>query len=249
MRSYAQTYPQLINQALSAGWEGESLLALRHTHEFAADAVNGMYRASGARFLDHLTRTASIVLAQGSALPIVLAAHLHANEILHMFPGSRTRPPTWIRRKRVRELIGEEAETLTHAYPQVPWTSPAAIEAHRAGLGAASTMQRNLILLRLANELEDYLDDATLFSRERELEAALVHGEATAGLARALGHGQLADELVEALPTRASLQEDLVLEHGSSFFRSTNVRRKRTWPEGVAYRVFRRLRNEIRRRS
>jgi hypothetical protein len=69
MRSFALTYPQLMNQAIAAALDTEAVVRLRATYELAERFADGVYRPQGEPFLCHLVRTASIVLAEGQPLP------------------------------------------------------------------------------------------------------------------------------------------------------------------------------------
>ena len=60
-------------------------------------------------------------------------------------------------RARVRDVIGERAEDLVRAYQEQPWRA-ADIAALRARVSTLDAGERSLLLLRLANELEDHLD-------------------------------------------------------------------------------------------
>lgn len=248
MQHYAQTYPQLMNQAIVLGLGDDALIALRRTHELAAAAVDGMYRASGGPFLDHLTRTASVVLAQRAELPVVQAAQLHALYILHTFDGSRRRAPGNRRRREVAALIGERGEALIAAYGTLAWSNAAVIDGYRSALNESPVARRQLLLLRLANELEDHLDQATLYSQEYALEGSQLRLAAASRLARDLGHGALADELTEVMPEK-SVPRALVFERRIAFARSVRPRWQALWPEYLLYRTWRFLKRRIPRRS
>jgi hypothetical protein len=86
--TYALTYPQLMNQALSCDLSESDLLQLRSAHEFAQLFADGIYRAQDAPLLSHLVRTASILLAERQPVSVVLAGLLHAAYTLQYFDGS-----------------------------------------------------------------------------------------------------------------------------------------------------------------
>ena len=245
MRTYAQTYAQLMNQGIAAGLSEPELIALRRTHEYAATAVDGMYRASGEPFLDHLTRTASIVMEQGGSQDAVRAAHLHAIYILHRFHRSRRAPPTASLRSRVAALVGRRAEDLIAGYGELRWSTADRIDGYRSEVARATPERRELFLLRLANELEDHLDEATLFALEHPLARSRERLAACARLARELGHFELSGELNASLPKK-TVPSSLVFERRVAFARAPRT----TWgPRYVAYRALRLLAGLIRRRS
>ena len=64
MPSYAMTYPQLMNQAIAAGWEMNELCALRVAYALSEDLCDGLHRPHGTPFLCHLVRTAQAMGAR-----------------------------------------------------------------------------------------------------------------------------------------------------------------------------------------
>src|ERR1700675_5065431 len=71
-RSFAMTFPQLIDQAMALGMEEISLVLLRRGHDLAERMVDGLYQPQGTPFIAHLVRTASVVMAQGQPIEVVI---------------------------------------------------------------------------------------------------------------------------------------------------------------------------------
>ncbi len=156
MRKFSLTYPQLMNQALASGFDEGFLKKLRFSYELAQKYFDGFYRAQGDPFLCHLVRTASIVLAEKQPVEIAMAALLHS---AYLFGNG----PAQIRKNELREILGEEIESLIAGYSKLPWRQVGALQKHLDQLESYSQKTRQLLLLRLINELEDHLDFAMLY--------------------------------------------------------------------------------------
>ena len=150
MRNFALTYPQLINQAIALEKEESYCVRLRSAYELAVRSFDGFYRAQGIPFICHLTRTASIILAEGQPVETAMTALLHS---AYMF-GNVT--PS--RKKELLREVGGEVETLVRGYGKLSWREPEALENHLSCLSSYSDSTRQLLCIRLANELEDHLD-------------------------------------------------------------------------------------------
>lgn len=151
--AYALTYPQLMNQALALGLDTEFLGRLRAAHWLAEDYADGIYRAQGVPFLCHLTRTASILLAERQPPRVVLAGLLHALPILDRERGALT-GNRW--GAAARRTAGREVEELMAVYARLPWRR--SLAHHLERLDRLGEREREALRIRLANELEDRLD-------------------------------------------------------------------------------------------
>ena len=162
MRSFALTYPQLMNQAIAVALDTEALVRLRATYELGERLADGVYRPQGEPFLCHLVRTASIVLAEGQPLPVVQAALLHAAYSLRRRVGDANSRGS--RRAWLQKAAGPEVEQLVFAYDQLPWNASAQLKRHVEGFARYDQTTRRVVLLRLANELEDHLDRSAAYA-------------------------------------------------------------------------------------
>ena len=196
MRAFALTYPQLMNQAVAAGFAEPDLVRIRDAHELAQGLVDGVYRKYGTPFLCHLIRTASISMSETRSLEVVLAAVLHAVYFLNTFEASTRRGPRQADRELVRARIGSAAEELVTLYGETDWHIDA-LEAHAANAESQPPRMRKLLLLVLANELEDHLDAAEAYVGDEQVPSDR-HASACLALAEGLGHHALASDLREA---------------------------------------------------
>jgi (p)ppGpp synthase/HD superfamily hydrolase len=242
MRSFALTYPQLMNQAIRAGVDADQLARLRATHERAERLADGVYRPQGEPFLCHLVRTASIVLEEGQPLPVVQAALLHAAYSLRRRVGSASG-----RRARLRSAVGPEVEQLVFAYDQLPWNSAARLERHVEAFAGYDQTTRWVVLMRLANELEDHLDRSAAYASTDLARRRLQCRDGCLALARAAGSSALVGELREAFDGQCDppLPAAVVIGRDQGY----TVRGKR-WPELPRLRrMTRDLARRMRRRS
>jgi hypothetical protein len=162
--------------------------------------VDGIYREQGVPFLCHLIRTASITLSETHSVDVALAAMLHAVYFLHYFEGSSRRGPRAADRVFLRARIGEHAERLVERYAALVWNEPGMIVAYAEQADRHSSETKELLLMKLANELDDHLDAATAYvetsAGERRYDR---FGDEYVALAEALGYELLAADLREAL--------------------------------------------------
>jgi hypothetical protein len=245
MRTFALIYPQLMNQAMAsgAGFDETALAALRRSCELAERACDGVYRPNGTPFLCHVTRTASIVLAERQPPVVVYACLLHAVHALR-YGGGRRHLFAWQGSCRdVRAAAGEATDRLLHAYDQLAWNSAEALRQHLERLGTYDDTLRQAVVMRLANELEDHLDQGVAYGSPEEAAARGARRGACTELARRLGAGELATELDEVLAAAGrELPAGLVTNRRQAYSQRTKRLPELSALRRVARRVLRRLR-------
>lgn len=195
MHRYAQTNLQLQSQLRGSGYSDEDQEYLAGAYRLAADLFSGQYRGSGKTFVAHLVGTASILVAHRAPLPVAAAGLLHAAYEQGDFGvGFLGRHPNG--RPEVARVIGSEAEALVLAYSRLPWKD-STIRLLEETAVPESRGDRDVLLIRLANALEDHLDLGIHFCRDavKRLERLNHLGSTMVNLARKLGHAALADEL------------------------------------------------------
>jgi (p)ppGpp synthase/HD superfamily hydrolase len=181
----AQTHLQLLNQARRAGWGDADLARAAETCTLATQLFDGRYRRNGRPFVAHVVGTASILLHVGARPDVVLAGLLHAA----YDDGDSARA-------RVRAAVGAETEALVTAYAAVPW-SAAWLRERLADERPIPSEERDVLLMRVANQLEDLVDDGARHGSPRR-PRPLRNG---AMLAERLGVPELARHLRDAADT------------------------------------------------
>jgi (p)ppGpp synthase/HD superfamily hydrolase len=194
MQTYAQTNLQLYNQMRAAGYAERDLALVRRAYELGTVLFAGAYRGSGKPLLAHLVGTGSILVSIGARPQTVAASVLHAVYMLGEF-GDGRRGATPAKRARVRAAVGDEVEALVARYDALAWNART-IPDLAARAPALAGADREALLIRLANELEDHLDLGVLYcgnaaERRAAIDASL---HRCIDMARALGFPELAAE-------------------------------------------------------
>jgi hypothetical protein len=162
----AQTNLQLYEQLTERGFAGSDLAAIRGAYDLATSLFAGVYRASGKPFVAHLVGTASLLAALGAPARLVTAGLLHSAYSHGDFgdgPPGRTRR----RAERLAEAVGEEVEGLIARYESFPWKNSDA--SPRGGWpGSLDPLDRDVLTMRLANELDELIDFDILCSEDAE---------------------------------------------------------------------------------
>lgn len=226
MRNYALTYPQLANQAIGLGFESADLLRLRTGFDLAQGMTDGLYRKQGVPFLCHFIRTASIVMTEVRSMDAILAALLHASYFLHYFKDSTRRGPRPSDRRFLRAQVGNAAEQLIDAYGELRWNEPGVMVDHATQIDQHPPKLRTLLLLKLANELEDHLDAAMSHSAiPRAQHRYVKFGAEYIELANAMGLDEMATDLREAFDftRKTEIPKSLAQRHTSSYELKTRL--------------------------
>ena len=193
-----QTNLQLWNELRASGYSDADVARIKAAHDFAAPLYAGWFRASGKPFIAHLIGTAGVLAAVRARTPVVVAGLCHAIYAQGELPAATARSVRQMR-AAARRSLGDEAEELIVRYDALEWAAHT-LPALRDRLGGLSAVDRDVVLVRLANELDDHLDLAALYcknadARRRQIGAGL--GLAVE-IARDLGHSDLADRLEQA---------------------------------------------------
>lgn len=208
-------YPQ-TNLQLYAGlpaWPSPDLRRVHDSYDLARLLFSARYRGSGKPFLAHLVGTAGVLVAHGEGVATVCAGLLHAAYLQGDFGlrGRRSRAS----RARVACAAGAEAEEIVWRYASFRWEEP--------------DTDRRVLLVRLANELEETLDLGLVYAGPKKRDAALRTLASSIAAAERLGLPALARELREArdLDATATVPAELVDGRGGSYdVRPLSVRRR-----------------------
>ena len=141
-------------------------------------------------------RTASIALTEDQPPEAVFAALVHAAYDLARFDGFTQVPLRPGPRSPVQRELGPEVEALVREYHRTPWHDWTVAEDHVRNVDEYPEIIRRVLVLRIANELEDHLD-LQRPPRHRLQGPHPRPGSTLVRLARAL-MPVLADELEEA---------------------------------------------------
>jgi len=161
VRTFAQTNIQLINQLWVSGYPAGEIDSVVTSYEVAMRLFTGLFRASGKTFIAHLVGTASILGSLRASSNLIAAGLLHAAYASGDF-GDGRRGVTDAKRAWMRSVVGNEIEAYVAGYSNLNWSAhaPAAI---LEGIDALGPFDREVLLMRLANELEECLDLGILY--------------------------------------------------------------------------------------
>jgi hypothetical protein len=150
--SFAQTNIQLYNDLAQVGYCAEDIREVAGAYGLACEIFVGKYRGSGKPLLAHLVGTAAIVAQSRPPVSAVVTALLHA---AHEDGDFGRRSP----RETLIANVGEEAATYIESYHNMKWTyDESAVRVMLRDLHGYGTAEREAIRVRIANEVEDYLD-------------------------------------------------------------------------------------------
>ena len=221
----AQTNVMLYQQLHQIGYGSESLARVRAAYELATELFAGLFRACGRPFLAHLVGTASILAEIGAAESTVVAGLLHAAYEQGDFGFTRWRN----RRGRVKAVVGTAVEEVIQRYNALKWTKRTIFELLER-LDRLSDLDNAVLLMRLANELEDRMNLAHQLSRERAHDYLSVR-EIVVAMADRLEQPRLAVALRRAFEEAtdsdwlAPLRTDRKASYQLAWRRGTSIRR------------------------
>lgn len=199
MHPYAQTIIQLFNQLRSEGYSKTDREYVRDVYEFAMRLFSSLFLPSGKTFMDHLVGTASILASLHVPVNVVAAGLIHA-AYLHGDFGVARRGISETKRKQVRDVVGEEVEEYVARYDRLLW-QPERISFVRNAVEGMDRIDRHVLLMRLANELEHHLDLGPLYYDRAEQEQKWrqryveIYGPMMMAMAEKLGFPSLSAEM------------------------------------------------------
>jgi (p)ppGpp synthase/HD superfamily hydrolase len=151
----AQTNGQLYRQLTDMHWSEKDLTRARNGYELGVHLFSGKYRQSHRPFINHLVGTASVVAEVHGRQPMVLAALLHAAYAVGDW-GPRSRLSAM--REEVRNAVGTQAEELIWEYSDFLPNPNSVHTWTEATRGMPSHLAQDLVVLRLANQVEELQD-------------------------------------------------------------------------------------------
>jgi hypothetical protein len=180
-----------------AGYPASEVAAVGRASDLAVCLFSGLHRASGKPFVAHLAGTASVLASIGSPLRLVVAGLLHATYVQGRF-GDGPPGATPSRRAILAGSIGGSAEEIVLRYATLPWekgeTNPSMTMDRR------DPLERDVVVARLANEVEEAIDCGILFHADGEARRTLFLAAAPrwSAWARQLSQEALARALEDA---------------------------------------------------
>jgi (p)ppGpp synthase/HD superfamily hydrolase len=204
MEHRAQTNIQLFNQLRHSGYTDDETLQIKTVYGLAVRLFASGFRASGKPFLAHLVGTASILTALRARAVVVAGGLLHAAYSLGEF-GAGWRGVSEGKRAYVRRAVGTEVEDLVCRYTRLQWDIESISTIHNR-VSKLTHVERDVLLIRLANELDDHLDLEILYcgNADDRRKAGETRRRLYVELAEALGFPKLSAAIDRALDAACS---------------------------------------------
>ena len=193
----AQTHLQLFQQMRSKGYSEAELTRVARAYQVAIKLFANRFRPCGRPFVAHLVGASAILVWLEVPTDMVVAELLHAAYQEGDFPNS-LEGMTARKRKDLRAVIGAEAEALVAAYT-VGSRSLTGLLASHARFNEMSPFERDILLMQLANELDDYRDCAANHAANADERIAVIQqcAQHQVEMAQWLGRPELAQALRE----------------------------------------------------
>ncbi|MEM9486929.1 MAG: DUF6817 domain-containing protein, partial [Cyanobacteria bacterium P01_F01_bin.116] len=187
--TYAQTNIQLYNQMECLGYSSSEIERITTGYRLAAELFTGQFRSSGKPFVNHLVGTASILVTLEQSLDVVIAGLLHAVYVQGDF-GQNKPGISSAKTKQIQAAVGISVERYIAAYTVTKWPIRKPVE-------DLDEFERSVLIMRLADTLEDHLDLGVLYSSQAKRKSAGKHIENQIELAQKLNLLDIVDRLSE----------------------------------------------------
>jgi len=220
----AQTNLQLYNRLQELDYSHQALGDLRGAYDLARELFSGLYRPSGKTFIAHLVGTASILAECQVGIEVIKAGLMHAAYAAGDF-GNGKKGVSDFKREQLKNEIGESAEEIVFEYETSRWP-PVNIHDLSLQASAEDSAAKNSALVRLANELEEYIDLGICYCHEsarKRISFDLSVQDVLTQMAEQLGHMNLAQALAEAFKCASNADVPDVVRSKESSGRSILV--------------------------
>ena len=173
-----QTNLQLYRLLLERGACEDDLALVRCCYDAACRMTSGRFRPSAKPFIAHLVGTAGALVRWGQRAPMIVAGLLHSAYLQGDFADGR-RGAASARRRWLRSVAGEEAESLVAEFTDVDWRTPLPQLIAEA---ATQPRRRDVLVLKLADQLDELSDAGPRFAtgKRLSLDPQHIEGAATA---------------------------------------------------------------------
>ncbi|PSB58981.1 DUF6817 domain-containing protein [Chamaesiphon polymorphus] len=204
MYAYAQTNIQLLNQLHQAGYSHVELQSVANAYKLAVRLFTGRFRPSGKTFIAHLVGTASILAKLQVPDRLIIVGLLHAVYSHGDFGTGQTGIST-AKQKQILQVISPEIEEYIARYTALKWDLEIGTIVHRQ-IDTLDEIERDVLLIRLANELEERLDLGILYCGDAKYYRYTERDRHLPEMAEKLGYSRLAAEFDTVLKELAEAE-------------------------------------------
>jgi (p)ppGpp synthase/HD superfamily hydrolase len=247
MQFYAQTNLQLFNQLQREGYSMEDRISIGKTYQLAMKLFTGRYRPSGKTFIAHVIGTASILASLHVSAKIIAAGLIHSIYAEGDF-GSIKKGVSLTKRKQVISIVGQEVEDYVYRYAGLAWNVQN-ISTICDRIDQLTPIDRDIILIRLADQLEDNLDLGIMYcSNHRNRQIFFKNmGSIMVEIANKIGFPTLATELEIAFKATllATIPREFCQQYQESYSFLISPKSYRRKLLGAVFQKFARGRNQL----
>ena len=161
----AQTNLQLYKQLIGEGYSLSDIKRVRDTYGLATRLSSGQFRGCGKTFIAHLVGVASVLTFLRTPVDKIQAGLLHSVYTFGDF-GGLPQGFTEKKRDRLRAAVGREVEELVYAFHQLKWDEEDIGKVLRQDSLEFNDLERSVIVMRLAHEIEEHSDWSFLFDNK-----------------------------------------------------------------------------------
>jgi hypothetical protein len=161
----AQTNVQLYRQLIEGGYSRSDLMRVHEAYELATELFSGQYRGCGKTLIAHLVGVAGIQASLGLPVEQIQAGLLHSAYLFGDF-GSLPGGYHETKRQRLIAVVGEEVAGIIHAFHDLEWEEQDIRRTAETDPSDFNELERALILMRLAHELDEHSDWTFLFTNK-----------------------------------------------------------------------------------
>lgn len=221
----AHTHIQLINQLSEAGYSTQDLHLIFNAYQYCIELCDG-FQPCGKPFITHLIRTASILVELKQGISLIAAGLLHSvYEFGDFGDGSRSLE-LW-KRNKVEQRVGEDVENYIYQYNLLRWNEDNITFIYH-NFKNLEPVEKDVIIMRLSNELEQSLDLEPLYrsDRERKIQQIQNRKAVLVDMAKRLGYPTLSTQFDLTFTQILSVEASGINIHlnNSNFFSQMSTR-------------------------
>lgn len=202
MLTYAQTILQLYNQLQREGYSNAEMILIRNVYELSMSLFSGRFQPSGKTFISHGVGTASTLGSMHLPVQVVAAGLIHNVYWVGDF-GDGIRGISKAKRKDIERTVGKEVEEYVYRFAGQRWNKHT-LTFFRDTIDTLDPVDRDVLLIELADQLELHLDVGVLYCAEARQKLTESIRPVILEIADKLGFTILASELVRVLKETAS---------------------------------------------
>lgn len=165
--NYAQTNLQLYDQLIQFGYSKFQLKKVYSAYQLATELSSGFLRPSGKTHIQHLVGTASVLVNYNSPVEIINAGLLHSVYKYGDFGDGDFRVKQF-KRKKIRSVVGKDTENYILSYTNMKWWGSGGIDNILNEIQDLGEHQKDVVLIRLADVVDEFLDLGNLYCRSPE---------------------------------------------------------------------------------